>query len=490
MRDKACVRMVLGMVILQASWAFVGCTDGRLSPGSSPVVDNVLLVSIDSLRPDHLGVYGYKAPTSPEIDRIAALGVVFDRAYTTTSWTLPAHVSMLTGLDNDAHGVTDDNTTIPIGVESVAQAARRAGVQAVGFFSGPYLLPAFGFGRGFDEYIDCTSYAGSAKTSGHSAILAPFTLLKSHKDVTNPTLLSSVQRFFDQKISGERIFLFLHMWDVHYDYNAPARYLHIFDPEYTGSLTGDNFQANKEIRPNMSDRDFRHLMALYDAEIRYTDDTLAQILSVLEESELVGRTAIIVVSDHGEEFLEHGRKGHRLTLYEEVLRVPLIISVPGLEPASRRVDSVVSIIDLYPTICELLGLDCREEIAGQSLLRFFRSNGDAAMRGDALAEVTSAAFGVSQDAIIGGEGKIIRWNNAGRAKWFEKSLLGTERGGYVLDPRRKDTWPASARALYDRFEDRMSEAARLGKRVTEGGQEAPRLDTRTKDRLRSLGYIE
>src|SRR5690606_23233330 len=123
-------------------------------------------------------------------------------------------------------------------------------------------------------------------------------------------------------------------------------------------------------------RDLRHLIARYDGEIRYTDDTIAEILSLFEKAGLLASAAVIVTSDHGQEFFEHGAKGHHTTLFEEVLHVPLILHIPGQKPRVNRDDSVVSLIDIYPTVCELFGEDCAvASKTSESLVKFY-SGGD------------------------------------------------------------------------------------------------------------------
>jgi hypothetical protein len=161
--------------------------------------------------------------------------------------------------------------------------------------------------------------------------------------------------------------LFLHYWDVHYDYDPPAPYDAMFDPDYDGAIDPTGFIDNDAIHAGMPERDLEHLIALYDGEIRWVDDHIARIVGVVEELGLVDETAIIITSDHGDEFFEHGGKGHGLTLYREVTQVPLILRVPGLR-AGTIVTQPVSLIDLMPTILQLTGMTPPGEIDGVSLL--------------------------------------------------------------------------------------------------------------------------
>ncbi|MDJ0851976.1 MAG: sulfatase [Myxococcota bacterium] len=455
-----------------------GCSGGDLELP----VDTVVLVSIDSLRADHLGVYGYEPPTSPTIDRLAAKGAAFERAYSTTSWTLPSHAALLTGLDNVAHGVIDAGTRLPEAIETLAESLSAAGIRTTGFFSGPYLHPTFGMGQGFDTYEDCTSLAGEIQERR----LSPRDHITSHKDVTNPALIEAVEGWLETGPSG-RNFVFLHMWDVHYDYVPPERYVELFDPDYGGSLDGRNFVFNDRIRPDMRPRDLQHLIALYDGEIRYTDDTLGTILDALDEAGLLERAAVIVTADHGEEFFEHGKKGHRNNLFEVSVRVPLVVHVPGWSPPRRRIDQVVSLVDLYPTVCELFAVECDPRRPGQSLLGFLR--GDAAQaRGDALTELTRDSRKTRLYSLIRGEDKVVLRARRATADYYtDVAREGEGARGREQELAQRD--PA-ARSILEQLHRRVDEARALGAALASGAPETPEVDPRMQQQLEALGYAE
>jgi arylsulfatase A-like enzyme len=322
---------------------------------------NVVLVSIDSLRADHVGAYGYPKPTTPTIDRLAAGGLVFDHAFSSTSWTLPAHTALFTGMDDITHTVTDDSKRLPHSIPVLPEILRGSGYQTVGFFSGPYLDPGFGFGRGFDEYHNCTSYARPAAGDVPDAQA----LRASHRDVTNPILLENIRARIEQGLR-QPFFLFIHFWDVHYDYIPPERDWRLFDPDYTGTFTGQHFERNRRFRPGMDEADFRHVVALYDGEIHYTDDTLGRVLDDLKRHGLLDDTLVVVTADHGDEFLEHGGKGHGHTLFDEVVHIPLIFWQPGrLAPGRDR--RLASITDVAPTILDRVGIEPALKATGVSL---------------------------------------------------------------------------------------------------------------------------
>jgi arylsulfatase A-like enzyme len=147
------------------------------------------------------------------------------------------------------------------------------------------------------------------------------------------------------------------MWDVHYDYIPPAPYDRMFDANYDGDITSRNFSFNPDIRPDMDPRDLQHLIALYDGEIRYTDSHIGRIVTLLEEFGVLDRTIVAVTADHGEEFFEHGEKGHRNNLYDESLLVPLVIRYPARIPAGGVVHDQIQLADIGTTLLSLAGID-------------------------------------------------------------------------------------------------------------------------------------
>ena len=334
---------------------------------------NIVLISVDTLRADHLSCYGYERATSPRIDQLAAEGALFEEAISSTSWTLPAHAALFTGLADSVHGCLDDNQRLDGRRVTLAEHLKGAGYQTVGFFSGPFLHPVFGLSQGFDEYVDCTSFAewSSERTSsGQPLVEGGGAMLRAAADVTNPTVYGRVR---DWLRTGHRrpFFMFIHMWDVHADYIPPPPYDRQFDPDYEGPVTGRNVFFDKSINAQMPARDIAHLVALYDGEIAWTDYHVGMIMDELDALKLRDSTIVVLLSDHGEEFFEHGGKDHRRTLYDEVIHIPLIIRMPGRVPAGGRFSEQVRMIDVLPTILELANVTPSKAIMGQSLVPLF-----------------------------------------------------------------------------------------------------------------------
>jgi arylsulfatase A-like enzyme len=306
------------------------------NPGARP---NILFISIDTLRADHLGCYGYQRPTSPHFDRLAAEGVRFARAVAPSSFTLPSHVSMFTGQEMGVHHVASAGTAIADRVVTITEVLHDAGYATFGFGCAPYLKRQFGFAQGFDFYDDRLANVG---------------VRESHAAVTSDKVVNrALQRIKEPR--GKPWFVFMHMWDPHFDYVPPPPYNTMFSGDYHGGFSMHNFEQNHGFVVGMDPADYAYTVSQYDGEIAWTDSQLGRLFDALKKMGLWEKTAIVLTADHGEEFLDHGQRGHGHSLYDELVHVPLIVKLPGA--ASHKViDCAVSLIDLYPTLAELAGV--------------------------------------------------------------------------------------------------------------------------------------
>lgn len=354
MRRIQCPTLV-GATTLGAALVLGAAACSSETPTAPARQPNLILVSIDSLRPDHLGCYGYERETSPFLDALAASGARFETAVSTTSWTLPSHVSLFTGLYGATHGVVDNGLSLSGDHVTLAEVLKGEGYETAGFFGGPYLHPTFGVAQGFDTYVSCMG-ATPGDASGDAirdSAMAPDA--PSHTDITGPRTRERVQAWAEARTTDDPYFLFVHLWDVHYDFNPPAPYATLFaDADYDGLADG-RLMTNPAIRPGMAPADLAQVKALYDGEIRFTDFVLAGIIGDLRELGLLEDTVIVVTADHGEEFFEHGNKGHNKTLFDEVLRIPLVVVWPGEIEPGRVIEDQVQLVDLAPTLARLSG---------------------------------------------------------------------------------------------------------------------------------------
>jgi arylsulfatase A-like enzyme len=350
------------LILVLLSGVVFACGEKGQEIGKDKI--NVLLISIDSLRPDHLGCYGYERDTSPVMDRLAREGVLFENTISTTSWTLPSHISLFTSMDIMVHGVEGDGLSLHHDIGTLAQVLKEDSYRTAAFCSSPYMNPAFGFDRGFDLYhnIDLD------RPGFENTVLPPQEERDAvHDDITSPRITELACKWLE-KNCRDPFFLFVHMWDVHYDYIPPDPYDRKFDAGYTGDIDGRDFINNPGIHTEMSTRDLEHIIALYDGEIAWVDYHLGLMVDKLKELGVFERTLIVVTADHGDEFFEHGGKGHRVTLYDEVVKIPLIIHGPGVPEPGKKVIEQAGIIDVAPTILDLCGLKIPDWMQGRMLL--------------------------------------------------------------------------------------------------------------------------
>jgi arylsulfatase A-like enzyme len=326
---------------------------------------NLLVISIDTLRADHLKCYGYNRDTSPHLDQLAREGVLFENLTATASWTVPSHMSMFTSLYPSVHGVQSFTSQLGKGVPTLAQCLAESGYVTAAFVTGPILNHYFRFNRGFQFYDDFTVNQAFENADAMSRMMEGTSVLD--RVVTNPVITNLATQWL-KRHSQVNFFLFLHYWDCHYDYTPPAPFDRKFDPDYKGKEDGRNIlRRGPDILKYISVMDLAHMVALYDGEIAHTDEHVGRILQLLQDLGLSEKTLVIVLSDHGEAFLEHGKLCHGNSLYEEVLHVPLIMRLPGVIPAGKRVGGNVSQVDLMPTTLGLLHLAGPLQIQGIDL---------------------------------------------------------------------------------------------------------------------------
>jgi arylsulfatase A-like enzyme len=330
------------------------CLDCRRAAEPQAIKYNLLLISIDTLRADHLKCYGYNQDSSPHLDQLAREGVLFENLTSASSWTVPSHMSMFTSLYPSVHGVENIRAKLGEDVPTLAQCLAKIGYLTQAFVVAPALDHGFGFDRGFKSYDD-------------------FTVMRKRHFIsrfrTNPVVTDLATQWL-KKHSQENFFLFLHYWDCHSDYTPPAPYDKKFDPDYKGGENGRGIlrrAKRDDLMERISVRDLAHMVALYDGGIAYTDEHVGKILQLLQDLRLSEKTLVIVLSDHGEAFLEHGLIYHGNSLYEEELQAPLIMRLPGVIPAGKRVVGNVSHVDLMPTALGLLHLACPSRIQGIDL---------------------------------------------------------------------------------------------------------------------------
>lgn len=330
---------------------------------------DLILISIDTLRPDHLGAYGYERDTSPSLDSLAARAAIFENAFAQSSWTLPSHMSLVTSTYPLVHQVETERRSLPAAIPTLAESLQANGYETTGFVSWIYLAAKFGFDRGFDRYDELIPPEELQDASSKHSVRAA--------GIVDSVLSWAAERSAARTASHETarsdpFFLFVHFFDPHMDYDPPLDDARRFDPAIRTTDSGSyetlkgyiaGLQANVPPIPgDVIDR----AMDLYDAEIRYTDREVGRLLAELRRLGLLDRAILVVTSDHGEEFGEHGSmEGHQWTLYDEVLRVPLLISSPWTEAV--RISEIVESIDIAPTLLRFAGVTAPPTYQGRPL---------------------------------------------------------------------------------------------------------------------------
>ncbi len=484
---------------------FATCTRETARP-------NILLISIDTLRADHLGCYGYKRDTSSVIDALARQGTVFESAWSVTSWTLPAHVSMLTGLPISAHAQCDWDLEATQRVAShlprgrfVSEDLSRAGYDCAGFFSAIYLESKFGFGPGFSTweraYHSFQSEPGIAeqwKSARKSNDVDTLRRIHSeHPELfdeevrTDPVAVDAAMHWLEKRADDhDPFFLFLHIYDVYSPYTPPAPFDTRFDPDYKGSVDGRRLgEVDSPVHVGMDPRDLEHVIALYDGEIAGVDRELARLFEALERSGAAKNTLMIVTADHGEESFEHGGKQHGVNLYRETLQVPLIVKWPGHVPSGARERATVGLIDLVPTLRAAAGLQPDNLLPGLDLLRLSEPNSQVNSR--TLSASLVIRRGVEEpiwmsSLIDSREQVIVRRPSADN--WSAESF------DLTTDPRERgsaqpfDSASPQAAALIERMQAKRSQLQRIRELAPPRDREGVPLSPPEQAHLESLGY--
>jgi arylsulfatase A-like enzyme len=322
---------------------------------------NLILISIDTLRSDRLGSYGYDRDTSPRIDAFAKNGALFENAVAESSWTLPSHVTMFSGLYPSTHGVIHPALKPNPQTALLAELLRGAGYRTIGLTEGGYVVAQFGFDRGFETFEDADD--------GLKVILS--------------RALGRIRDLGD----GDRYFLFVHTYDVHCPYTPAKGFAGKFQSEGAEFIESRGRCGNPDFNGmSLSDGQVRFLSDRYDDSIREADDALGEFFEQLETSGALANTAVVITSDHGEEFQEHGRIGHEKTLYREALLIPLIIVAPGIAPT--RIAHPTGLVDLAPTVLNLLGIPVPEDMEGKSLVSLLEGGDPTERDGARVSELS------------------------------------------------------------------------------------------------------
>jgi len=433
--------VVLGLVmwLVLRAWSVTAPTGvrlGRLPSGVRPSDLNVLLVTLDTTRADRLGAYGFAAIETPNLDRIAREGVLFEHAVAPAPLTLPAHSSLFTSKLPPAHGVRDNGGFFLDDRETtMAERLKSRGFRTGGFVGAYVLDHKWGVAQGFEKYFDNFD-------------------LSKYRSVS----LSSVERRGNEvadralewldSVGSSKFFAWVHFYDAHSPYDPPEPY-----------------------KSRYSDRP-------YAGEIAFVDSQVGRLLAWLDAHQLLDKTIVVVIGDHGESLGDHGEGTHGFFVYESVLHVPLLIRAPYEAVLGRKVSDVVRSVDVLPTLLDLLGIQSSDRFEGQSLTSLM-TGARTTLGLDAYAEAVYPRFHFGWSDL--------RTLRSGRYKYIEAPR--PELYDLDKDPKESTNIYPQRRALGGQMSARLRS---LEQRLTASASSArapAEIDPDTRDRLASLGYV-
>ncbi len=466
---------------------------------------NVLLIVIDTLRQDRLSYYGCSSVPTASMDRLAQESLTFERAYTCCPWTLPAVASILTGLYPQVHscGISVNSfnpyTKTPLSdkAETLAEYMKKAGYFTKAVVTNPYTATEFNLDQGFDSYMNLTTSA-EAYMAYRGILLVriidSFTKANPLSDTAERLTDIAIDWLTDNKDS--RFFLWLHYLDPHAPYcalTAKVKTSFRYDTllvnkgankvatENRGSNIGDIFSDMARLRSGeirLSDADKQRIRDLYDQEVIRTDDSLGRLFRHLQSLGLMQNTIIVLCSDHGEEFWEHGGVEHGHTHYDELLRVPFSIYAPWALPSGLDDESIACITDIMPTILSLCDIDYdAEKLQGFNLA-------DHAQRA-----LTSKRAIISQNILLAEDGEAIIKENHKLVVWS----YGFNELFYLAGDPRELINLYSEGEISSKYASALQEQHEINRKLSIGlgiplGIKSAPLSIQTKSALRSLGY--
>ncbi len=470
-----------------ADWAAWGDPRIRHHQALAPRAERLaLLISIDTLRPDRLGVYGAERKTSPALERLARDAIVFETAVSSSPWTLPSHATMLTSTYPRAHGA-EGRASIAAATPLISELLSAAGWQTAGFVDSAYLAPDFGFHRGYDHYDHEDPPPGDYRRGA-------------------PVLR---QRLLDWLAGADErpTFVFWHIMDVHGPYWAPAPFGGRFHGTSAPSeATDSRLERLRELKYHdhlRLDRfsTFDDLVATYDEGIAAVDATLGHLFQVLRDAGLYDEALIVVTSDHGESLLDHDAwVGHGIFLTDDELRVPLIVKLPDQRHAGERVEEMAGVVDVAATILDALGVPEAGTFQGRSLISPAPGKAGTPDILYGFSSNTGAAFARTRRSKYIAPTTIdpkliVRTHLRPREPaWSDHNFRFGEQ---LYDLRRDPLETTSVAEMEDadvleQFRNLLTQHAAecAARREGTSPTSVPKLSNKAKERLRALGYVE
>lgn len=455
----------LAAVVLSSCQPSSGASEKRSAAAAAPG-PNLLLVVLDTTRADvlQLGRAG-PAERTPRLRGLASAGAVFTHAYAHTATTAPSHATLFTSLPPLRHGLLRNGTFLRAGYETLAERLHEGGFQSAGFVSTFVLTDYFGFGQGFDFFDGDTHDTGGDPPNPDRPCDA-----NGLERCGEDTVAAALRWLSAKRDSKRPFFLFVHLYDPHAPYVPPPEYAY---PDHHIGRIAEEPPRCGENRP------------AYEREVHYADYLVGRLLDALDEAGLASSTLVVVTADHGEAFLEHGTCGHEIDLWEELVRVPLILRWPGHIRRGLRLDARIGLIDVAPTVLDLLGVERGSAMQGRSFAAVLRGEGPAPEDAPLFYERVRYEPIVLQGHAVAGDELGVR---LGRWKYTEAP---DEHRGALYD---LDADPGERENLIERRPEVAKRLAALVARWRERelgeGEVEPeaRVAPEVREKLRALGY--
>ncbi len=438
--------------------------------------ENVLYIVVDTMRADHMASYGYRAGKTPHLDAFAKDAVRFEHAYANASWTRPSFATLLTGRYASSHGVMSKAASLPDGALTIAEVFARAGYATGGVVTNYNVAPFFNFQQGFDEYRYLTPdfLFGASDTSAKLSFLQ---ILRRVDETARAALSWSRpgSAYQDAEVVNRAVLGWLDRREAGTPWLLFVGYMDPHDPYYAHPYNGVGYSRAAHVKPDASEAE--RLRALYDGEITFWDEHFGRLLGELKRRGLYDALTIVVTSDHGEEFMEHGGFWHGTTLYDEQLHVPLFVKLPRGERAGTTVSHWVESVDIVPTLLGLQKLAVPESVQGVDLFRGKEQTfAEESHEGNVLRS-TRVHEG-------GADWKLIHANADNPRGLKERELYRVDR-----DPGERDELAAKEEAALAKREselERASSQARTG--ALKAREVDVSMDEAARERLKALGY--
>jgi arylsulfatase A-like enzyme len=495
--------VLLLMLSLGLAWFLPTSPDLPSNIGSAKKL-NVLLVTVDTLRSDHLGCYGSKTVHTPCIDRLAGQGVLFENTISPIPLTNPSHYSILTGRYPGNHGVVLNRPhDLASDVWTLPRILSKSGYKTAAFVSGFTLKRDVSrFIDEFELYDDDFSahwfIPETCTTSGFSSVL-----LRLAQSIHLLSPVSGYERRADHTVSAARqwlrmnqgtpFFLWLHLFDPHSPYSPPAPYNKMYDIKYSGKAGGDFYglPLRQRLEMTRNPKDLNHFKALYAGEVSYVDQQVGELLSEIDALHLTDRTLLILTADHGESLTEHNYYfDHSVCLYDVDLKVPLIFRFPNGENAGKRFSRMAQLVDIFPSVLEYLGMTIPGKTDGLPLMRQVTASEDLSQSHPAISAIFEGEIqgGKSLLSIRTPKHKYIRIS-----PWYGDRLIipGQEEFyDLIADPEENRNLADSKPDLLDEYRSVAKTFWNAWFLTARDTADKKRLSDQDIHKLHSLGYIQ